>query len=240
MEAAANPYSAPIAFEAAQDERAAFVRRTYAHLTGAIVAFAALCAVIVTTPLGATISGWMMQSQTNWLIVLGLFIAASFGADRLARSEAGPAAQYAGLALFIVAEALIFTPLLYVAAHLSGDAGIIPAAGLITLLVFGGLTAYVFVTKQDFSFMRGALTICSFVALGVIVGSLLFGFALPTMLFAGAMIVLAAGYILYDTSNVLHHYRTDMHVAASLKLFASVALMFYYVLTFLLSLTSRD
>ena len=44
------------------------------------------------------------------------------------------------------------------------------------------------------------------------------------------MVILAAGFIVYDTSNVMHHYRTDQHVAAALALFGSVALMFWYVL----------
>ena len=55
-----------------------------------------------------------------------------------------------------------------------------------------------------------------------------------------AMIGFACGYILYDTSNILHHYRTDQHVAASLALFASVALLFWYVLRLLMALSSRD
>jgi FtsH-binding integral membrane protein len=49
------------------------------------------------------------------------------------------------------------------------------------------------------------------------------------------MIVLASGYILYDTSNVLHRYRTDQHVAAALALFASVAILFWYVLRLFMS-----
>ena len=50
-----------------------------------------------------------------------------------------------------------------------------------------------------------------------------------------ACLVLAAGSILYNTSNVLHHYRTDQHVAAALNLFASFALLLYYVLMILSS-----
>ena len=55
-----------------------------------------------------------------------------------------------------------------------------------------------------------------------------------------AMIVLACGYILYDTSNILLHYRVGQHVAASLALFASVALLFWYVLQLVMSLRSRN
>ena len=53
------------------------------------------------------------------------------------------------------------------------------------------------------------------------------------------LVVFAAGAILYDTSNVLHHYRTEQHVAASLALFASVGLLFWYILQIVISLSNR-
>ena len=56
------------------------------------------------------------------------------------------------------------------------------------------------------------------------------------MIFAVAMVGLAAVAILYSTSNIIHYYRTDQYVAAALSLFAAVALMFYYVLYLLLAL----
>jgi FtsH-binding integral membrane protein len=87
----------------------------------------------------------------------------------------------------------------------------------------------VFITAKDFSFLRTTLMIGGLVALGVIVVSMFAGFELG-YLFIGAMILLCCGYILYDTSNVLHHYRTDQHVSAALALFASVALLFWYMI----------
>jgi len=54
------------------------------------------------------------------------------------------------------------------------------------------------------------------------------------------MVGLASASILYDTSNVLRHYSEDSHVAAALELFASVALMFWYVLQLFMSLNRRD
>jgi hypothetical protein len=116
---------------------------------------------------------------------------------------------------------------------------VIPTAGILTLLVFGGLTAVVFLTRADFSFLRTGLTIASFAALGVIVCSILFGFNLGVV-FMAALVALASGYILYDTSNVLHHYRIGQHVAAALALFASVALLFWYLVQLVMSLSSRD
>src|SRR5205807_9319950 len=47
-------------------------------------------------------------------------------------------------------------------------------------------------------------------------------------------VALASGYVIYQTSNVIHQYRTDQHVAAALGLFAAVALLFWYILQILL------
>ena len=78
-----------------------------------------------------------------------------------------------------------------------------------------------------------------FVAIGLIVASYLFGFNLG-IIFCGAMALFAGVAILRDTSNIIHKYGTEQYVAASLGLFASVALLFWYILQILMSLTGRD
>ncbi len=219
----ANPYTVA---DAEASERAAFIRRTYTHLAFAIAAFVGLEAYLLSQDWAMNLAVKMSQS---WLIVLGAFMVVSWIANRWAMSDTSRGMQYLGLGFFIVAEAIIFLPILFIATQMENGGSIIQNAGLVTGFLFAGLTAVVFFTKKDFSFMRSILVIASFVAMGVIVVSLLFGFSLGT-LFAGAMILFASGAILYDTSNILHHYRTDQHVAASLSLFASVALLFWYVL----------
>ncbi|MBT7405410.1 MAG: permease, partial [Opitutae bacterium] len=146
--------------------------------------------------------------------------------------------QYLGLGLFVVAEAIVFLPLLYIATFYAGE-GLIATAGLMTLLLVGGITATVFITKKDFSFMGSVLTMGGFVALGFILCSMIFGFSLG-LVFSSVMVLFAGGSVLYSTSNILHRYNTDQHVAASLSLFASVALLFFYILQVLMSLSSRD
>jgi FtsH-binding integral membrane protein len=153
-------------------------------------------------------------------------------ADSWARSDRGPAMQYLGLGLYVLAEAIIVVPLLFIASMTAPD--VIPSAALATLVIFGGLTGIVFLTRKDFSFMRGALGVLSLGALALIAGSLIFGFSLG-LLFSIGMVVLAGGYVLYYTSNVLHHYRTDQHVAAALALFSALALLFWYVLRIFLA-----
>lgn len=218
------------------DERMAFVRRTYAHLGGAIGLFVLLEYAFLQTTLAVRWTEWALG--TSWLLVIVLFIGVAWLAERWAHSDTSRAMQYVGLGLYIVAEVVIFAPLLLIASYAADNPYLIHKAGLITLLLFAGLTGTVFITKKDFSFLRGILAVESMVALGIIVVSLIWGFALGT-LFSAAMVMLAAGFILYDTSQVLAHYRPTQHVAAALALFASVALMFWYVLQLLMSL-SRD
>jgi FtsH-binding integral membrane protein len=182
--------------------------------------------------------GFLAAHPFSWLIVLLLFWGASWIAQVWARSEVSPGLQYAGLGLFVVVEAVVFLPLMYIAAYYSKDPNVIPIAGILTLAVFCGLTLSVFVTKKDFSFLAPILCVGSFIALGVIVAAIVCGFGLG-LLFSFAMVALLSGYILYDTSNVLHHYRTDQHVAAALALFASVATLFYYILRILMILNNR-
>ncbi len=174
----------------------------------------------------------MIGTRYGWLVVLGLFMLVSYVAENWAQSAVSPATQYLGLGLYVVAEAVIFVPLLYIAKTI--DPGIITSAATATLALFAALTAVVFITRKDFSFLRTVLVFGGLAAMGLIVTAILFRFALGPV-FTYAMIALACGYVLYHTSNVLHHYRIGQHVAASLALFASVALLFWYILQLFLS-----
>jgi FtsH-binding integral membrane protein len=217
------------AAEALPQERASFIRKTYAHLAGAILLFILMETYLVVSGAGMWIAQTMLGGNFSWLIVLGAFMGISMLAQWWANSQTSKPLQYMGLLLYTVAEAIIFLPLLFLAAIRTGGGEIIMQAGIVTLGLFAGLTAVVFLTRKDFSFLAPVLTIGGFLALGFIVASILFGFSLGN-LFAFVMVAFAAGAILFDTSNVLHRYRTDQHVAASLSLFASVALLFWYIL----------
>jgi FtsH-binding integral membrane protein len=240
METSNNPYQSwgLIAAEASVNERADFIRRTYLHLGGAVMAFAGLEAVLLNVPgLADTLLRMLFSGGVAQVIFLVAFMGTAWIANAWAQSEASPSLQYLGLGLYVVAEAVIFLPLLSFASRFYPD--VIPAAGAMTLIIFGGLTAMVFLSKTDFSFLRMGLSIAGLAAIAVAFGAALFGFHLG-LLFTGCMLALASGYILYDTSNVMHHYRVNQHVAAALALFASVAMLFYYVIRLLISLNSRD
>jgi FtsH-binding integral membrane protein len=231
----AMEYRHPLtAAEAPADVRAAFIRRTYVHLAGAILAFAGIEAVLLNLPgIENTVFGLMRASRYSWLVVLGGFMLVSWLADRWARSETSPGMQYAGLALYVLAEAVIFLPLLLIADRFFAGEHLIAKAAILTLATFAGLTLGVLVTGKDFSFLRTALTVGGVVAFGLILAGVLFGFTLG-LWFTLGMIAFACAAILYYTSQVLHHYRPEQHVAAALTLFAAVALLFWYVLQLLM------
>lgn len=218
-------------------ERAAFIRKTYAHLAGAILAFVGLTAYMVNSPIADMLLN-IMAMRFGWLMILGGFIIVGRLASGLASSTASQTTQYIGLTLYVIIEAVIFTPLLWMAAHMVEDPNLIAKAGIMTLGIFAGLSLVVFTTKKDFSFLGGILKIGFFVALGLIVCAVIFGFNLG-LIFSFAMVLLAGGAILYDTSRIMKHYGPDQHVAASLQLFASIALLFWYVLNILMSLSRR-
>jgi len=239
--------SAPIAVRASESARAAFIRRTYAHLAGAILAFACIEFLIFgLVPSDRLHDVMMSMFRSPWsvLIIFGGFIGVGWLARMWAHSDTSPGVQYFGLALYVVFQALFFVPILWVAAYHPAvavkDPYIIPTAGVLTLALFAGLTLAVFTTRKDFSFLRPILCIASAVTFGVIICAIIFPGVLGGLgiWFSLAMIALACAFILYDTSNVLHHFRTDQHVAASLELFASVAFLFYYVLSVLIQLAA--
>jgi FtsH-binding integral membrane protein len=228
-----NPYAAPTVMPVAQigvDARAQFITRTYTHLFIAVLAFVALEIFLFTSGLAFPIAQAMLS--ISWLIPLGLFMVVSWIASRVAFSASSLGSQYMALGAFVVAEAIIFVPLLALA--MMAAPGAINNAAAVTVLGFIALTGVAFVTRKDFSFLRTLLVWGGLVAVGLIVAGSLFGFELGN-LFSIGMVGFAGAAILYDTSNVIHHFPEDKYVAASLQLFASVALLLWYVLQLFMS-----
>jgi FtsH-binding integral membrane protein len=219
-----------------QRPRAAFLARTYNHLLGAIVAFVGVEIVLFKTGIAASI--FQFVAGTSWLLVLGGFMVASWLFSSMAASRGSSAKQYLGLGGFVVAEALLFAAPLYIAfTYMSPN--VVMNAALFTLAAFAALTAIVYYTGKDFTFLRSFLMWGGFLVIGLIVLSALMGFNLG-MLFIVAMIGFSGASILYSTSSVLQDYPDGFHVAAALSLFSSVMLLFWYVLQFAMSIAGDD
>jgi FtsH-binding integral membrane protein len=254
LSATARPIEGAVATLGVSD-RVAFLRKTYLLLGVALIAFAGFTGGMITYLPEASFkfSAWAFSGYA-WLLVLALFMVVGWVSQKLATSQTSRGLQYLGLGLTVGAWTLLLQPMLWVLMIRFADKGmyidpshpalshtagaILGEAVVITLSIFVGLTLTVFLTKKDFSFMRGALAIATFAALGVILASILFGFHLGAI-FSGLMILLMAGYILYQTSLVMKAFPPTAHVAAALMLFSTVATLFWYVLRLLMEMNRR-
>ncbi len=224
-------YQTPVA-ALGDDARAAFLTRTYAHLLGAILLFAGIEVFLFTSGLAYPIANTLLNTGAGWLLVLGAFVIAGTVASRVAATAETKGAQYAALGGYVVAEALIFVPMLFLANEIAP--GAIGKAAWVTVLGFSGLTAVAFFSGKDFSFLGGFIKWAGILAIVAIVVGVLTGFNLG-LWFSVAMIGLAGASILWSTSRILREYPEDRYVSASLELFAAVALMFWYVLRIFMS-----
>jgi FtsH-binding integral membrane protein len=231
-------YGGQTAANATTNERIGFIRRTYAHLAGAIGLFVLLEVLFFKMGLNRAFISMLQTSPWMLVVVMIAFIGAGYLGQYMAHAR-DRSTQYIGLGLYTLLEAIIFLPILTFAQMKAASLGdptgmsIIGTAGILTVVVFGGLTAVVFLTKKDFSFLGYGIMIAAFLMLGIAICGAIFGLKLGIW-FSVLGVALAAAFVLYDTSNVLHHYHTDQHVGAALNLFASVAMMFYYILRLLI------
>lgn len=211
-------------------DRSQFINRTYMHLLGAIFLFAGIEFWLFKTPYAEQLAVFMLQK--SWLAVLGAFIVVSWIASHIAHRVESKGAQYAALGGFVLAEAIIFVPMFYMA--LVVDPAIIKYSVGVTLGAFVVLSAVAMFSGRDFSFLRSFLIWGGLIALGTIGLGVAIGFHLGTY-FSMAMIGFAGASILYDTSKILKVYPEDRYIAAALELFASIALMLWYVMRLFLS-----
>lgn len=215
-------------------ERAAFYRKTYAHVAGGVLVFILFEFLLLQSD---TIVEFMlsMTEGYKWLLMLGGFMLATNYAEGMALRTSDKNMQYLAYAIYIFFEALIFVPMIYIAAfYMESGPEILNQAAILTLALFTGLSAVVLLTKKDFSFLKTGLTIGFFIAIGLIIAGTIFGFNLG-LWFSVAMCLLAGGSILYQTSNLVNKYSVDEYIPASLGLFASLMLLFWYILRIFMS-----
>jgi len=227
--ATAPPSYTPVATldEATRSE---FLTRVYQHLLAAVVAFVAFEALLINLGIAREIYELVSGGGGRWLIVLGGFMVVNWLATNAAHDILNPSRQYAGLFGMAAGEALIFAPFLhYVFEVEGGGTTTVLAAAVITAIGFAGLSVVALVTRADLSFLRPILLWTGVCALVLIIGALLFGFELGVW-FSVAMIALAGGSILYQTQTIMRRYPTEAYVGAAVQLFASVMLLFWYVL----------
>lgn len=220
-------YNPNLVANATEVEKAAFYRKTYTHVALAVLVFIILETFLLR--IEPLINALLQLQGYSWLILLGGFMGVTWLAQNMAYKNTSKAMQYGGYFLYILAQAVIFVPMLYIAMYYGGGPQMIMQAAVITGGMFLGLTAAVMLTRTDFSFLRTGLTVGFFIALGLMIAGLLFGFNLG-LWFSVGMVILASGSILYSTHQIKNEFGTDQYVPAALSLFASLMLLFWYIL----------
>ena len=215
-----------------EEQKASFYRKTYIHVALAILAFIFVETALLMVVPTELIMGMVSQKYV-WLLIIGGFWLASMLAEKWTMASSR-SMQYAGLGFYVLLEAIIFLPMMYIALVYTGSGKVILQAGLITFMLFLGLTGVALTSKRDFSFLRSFIVIGGFISLGLIVAGMLFGFNLG-LWFSVGMVFLAGASILYQTNQLKNVYTTEQYVGASLQLFSSVMLLFWYVLRILMS-----
>ena len=215
-----------------EEQKASFYRKTYMHVALAILAFIFVETALLMVVPAELIMGMVSQKYV-WLLIIGGFWLASMLAEKWTMASSR-SMQYAGLGFYVLLEAIIFLPMMYIVLVYTGSGKVILQAGLITFMLFLGLTGVALTSKRDFSFLRSFIVIGGFISLGLIVAGMLFGFNLG-LWFSVGMVFLAGASILYQTNQLKNVYTTEQYVGASLQLFSSVMLLFWYVLRILMS-----
>jgi uncharacterized protein len=224
MELAGSPHG----YGASREQ---FIGKTFNHLGGAVLTFTLLEIILFKTGIA---DGMMVAMRSiPWIAILGAFMLVGWFASRVAHQVESLPKQYAALGVYILAEAIIFVPMLSIANKVAP--GAIANAALATVLATVGLVLVAYTSRKDFSFLGSLLKWGGVMALVLIICGAVFGFQLG-MFFSVAMVAFAGASVLFDASNVIHHYPEDRYVAASLQLFASMALMFWYILRIFISL----
>ena len=216
-------YGVETAAAASVEERMGFVRKVYALFFAAtLFAIGGVYAGLSYPP----VMNWILQHP--WLTFFGL-IGGVMGAQAL---RLVPGVNLAALFAFTMLTGVIISPI--IAIYTQMNPASIWQAGLLTVGIFGGLTAYVFISKRDFSFMRGMLTVglivvfLSAVLNLFIVGSSAFSFGISCV-----ALLLFSGFVLYDTSNIIRRYPKNEYFSGALDLYLDAFNIFLALLRIL-------
>jgi len=194
------------------DARIGFLGRTYGML--------ALC--IAAGSIGAYASmGMAFPYQHPWMMLI-VMMGGIFAVQGLRHT---PVINVLALLGFGAITGMSIAPLVSIVAAKSGM--LVAQAFMTTAVSFVALTAYTFVSKRDFSFLKGFVW-TGLVALIVLGFSNMFFFQSGMVVLAtsGIGVLLFSAFILFDTSSVLRQYPDDEYIAAALTLYLDVFLLF--------------
>ena len=206
----------------------------FAGLTGV-----AMAALLLSLPAGHI----LLHHYVSLGIILGSFAIAQYVAPSMVFGDN----KVAGFVMANVAQGVAMGYLLSTAVLVSlGQTGsafsLVGTALTMTALTGGGILAYIMSGPKDFSILGGALSALGLpmlILMGVsFVMPSLFGGTLGIIL-CGVFVVISAAGLLYQTNAVVHKLRTDQHIEGSYLISMGILVLFWNILTLLMSL-SRD
>jgi modulator of FtsH protease len=127
---------------------------------------------------------------------------------------------------------------LYVHAYANGTELVMTALGG-TGAIFVGLSAYALSTRKDFSFMGGFVMVGILVAFLAGIGALIFNLPTLSLAVSGMFVLLMSGFILYQTSAMIHGGETN-YIMATVGLYVTIYNLFLSLLHLLAAFSGRD
>jgi modulator of FtsH protease len=216
----------PEAITLVGEARLAYIRKVYSYFALGIAA-----------AIGGSLLA--MNTQLVFFAVDHPFIGiiAFFGMVIFASASAtNPTRALPTLLGFTFVSGIFISPTLYAIAHgyvHGADTGVIYDALFLTSLVFGSLTAYVFVTKKDFSYMGASLMIGLFMVIGIGLVKIFVQSTTMDLALSAIIVILFSGFILYDTSRILKNAHEIPPTLAALNLYLDFLNLFMAILRLL-------
>jgi modulator of FtsH protease len=216
----------PDAISLAGTARLAYIRKVYTYFSMAIAVGIGGALIAMNTSL---VYFSVQHPFIGLIVFLGMAIFAS-------SSAGNPTRALPTLLGFTFVSGVIISPTLFAIAHgyIRGTGpGVIYDALFLTSLVFGALTAYVFITKKDFSYMGASLMIGLFMVIGISVVNLFVQSSTIDLALSSIIVILFSGFILYDTSRILRNAHEIPPTLAALNLYLDFLNLFMAILRLL-------
>jgi modulator of FtsH protease len=201
-----------------------------------------LAVSMIPTVIGAVIGvntsfAWLGQHPiAGPLLMLGVMIGCLFAVTALRNSVWGVVAMLG----FTFLMGLFLGPLLQHALHFRNGAQLIGLAAGATGAIFFGLSSYVTVTKKDFSFLGKFLFIGLIMLVLGSIANLFFQVPAASLTISAIAVVIFAGYILYDVSQVIQGGETN-YIMATLNIYIDIYNIFVHLLNLLMAFAgNRD
>ncbi|MFB9884905.1 Bax inhibitor-1/YccA family protein [Balneatrix alpica] len=201
------------------------IRNTYALLSMTLV-FSAVCALVSVSSAAAPI---------HPLLYIAVMIGLLFAIQWKRNSAVALPLTFA----FTGFSGYALGPVINYYLSLSNGAEIVGTSLGLTGLIFMGLSFYALTTRKDFSFMRGFLFAGLLVLIGVSLIGLFVDISGLQLAMAGAAVLIFSGFILYDTSSMVHGGETN-YIMATISLYLSILNLFTALLQLVGFFSSDD